>query len=277
MANDKKGSEVPAHMTAVASRYLVAGERTVWQGKPATIVIIGRGVLLTILGIAILVSMGLSQDWPSIAIAVVACLLMIVVDKRYGLFIGLTGIVAVAVVAILGSNGAIWLLTVPLALALIYLMANVIYLSRVLFIISDQRIITRYGIISLRYAELDIDRIQNVTVLQPWYERILGYGDFYFATSGEKGGIDYQRPGIKLMSGGAVTWEDVGKPFDVVRKVNEVIHPVSGISREAIVVGPPPGIKDAEERLRQLSDLSVKGLISQQEYQQRRDEILRQL
>ena len=69
-------------------------------------------------------------------------------------------------------------------------------------------------------------------MIQPWYERFLGYGDVYYATAGEKGGIDYQRPGIKLMSGGEVTWEDVGNPFSVVKKVNEIIHSSESIQRE---------------------------------------------
>jgi hypothetical protein len=273
MAKDKKGSEISVHMKAVANKYLVDGERIIWQGKPATIVIIGRGVLITALSIVLLIFMWLWHDWMSIAIALVACLLMMITDKRYGLIIGLVGVIVIVLVEVLGTN---WLLGLPLALSLFYLMVNIIYLGRVLFMITDQRIITRYGIISLRYAELDIERIQNITVIQPWYERMLGFGDVYFATSGEKGGIDYQRPGIKLMSGGAVTWENVGKPFDVVRKVNEIIHPIDQIKKEGGAVH-PLGQNDAEERLRQLSDLSVKGLISQQEYQQKREELLKKL
>jgi hypothetical protein len=39
----------------------------------------------------------------------------------------------------------------------------------------------------------------------------------------------------------------------------------------------PQVVNDAEERLKQLSELNTKGLISQQEYQQKRDEILKKL
>lgn len=276
MAEDKRGSSISARMSVVGGKYLVSGERTIWQGKPATIVIIGRGVVITALSILLLISMMLGKDWTLIAIALIACLFMIVVDRRYGLIIGVAGIIVILLHAIVDTTLTNWLLFAPLGLSLIYLMANIIYLGRVLFMITDHRIITRYGIISLRYAELSVDRIQNLTVLQPWYERMLGYGDVYFATSGEQGGIDYQRPGIKLMSGGAVTWENVSKPFDVVRMVNEIIHPSESARKDGGSV-PISKVNDAEERLRQLSELSVKGLISQQEYQQKRDEIMRQL
>ena len=40
-------------------------------------------------------------------------------------------------------------LLVPLIYSLVYLLVHIIYLTHVLFIITDQRIITRYGIFSL--------------------------------------------------------------------------------------------------------------------------------
>jgi Short C-terminal domain len=36
-------------------------------------------------------------------------------------------------------------------------------------------------------------------------------------------------------------------------------------------------VNDADERLKKLNELSAEGLISQQEYQQKRDEILKKL
>jgi len=78
------------------------------------------------------------------------------------------------------------------------------------------------------------------------------------------------------MSEGEVYWEDVGNPFGVVKKVNEIIHSFESIQMEKGEVRPQV-VNDAEERLKQLSELSTKGLISQQEYQQKRDEILKKL
>jgi len=277
MAEGSSDDKVGARYSDVAKRYLVGGETLQWQGKPATVVIVGRGVILTALALVFMVCLWFwPEDLGALAIALVACVLMMVTDTRYGLIVGAVGIVIVLIVWALGTDGLLlWLVIFPLAYSLVYLLANVIYLGRVLFVITDRRIITRYGIFSLRYAELNIERIQNITVLQPWYERLLGYGDVFFATAGEQGGIDYQKPGIKLMSGGAVTWEDVSKPFEVVRKVNDITHSAGRATSDNRAAS--SGISDAEVRLRQLSDLSVKGLISQQEYQQKRDEILRKL
>jgi hypothetical protein len=278
MAEGQKGPNKFFDTGAEASKYLVDGETIHWQGKPATIVIIGRGALLVILALIYTISLWLGpKDAASIVVAFIASALMIILDRRYGLIIGAVGIVIIPLVYLFGTSGAMALaLLVPLIYSLIYLLVHVIYLTRVLFVITDQRIITRYGIFSLTYAELDIDRIQNVTVIQPWYERFLGYGDVFYATAGEQGGIDYQRPGIKLMSGGAVTWENVGNPFGVLKKVNEIIHSYESIQEERGEAWHEV-VNDAEERLKQLSELSAEGLISQQEYRQKRDEILKKL
>jgi hypothetical protein len=278
MTEGQKGPNKFFDMGANASKYLVDGEAIHWQGKPATIVIVGRGVLLVILSLIYTISVWRGQmDAASIAVAFISCILMMIADRRYGLIVGVAGIVIIPLVYLFGTSGLMVLvLLVPLIYSLIYLLVHIIYLTRVLFVITDQRIITRYGIFSLRYAELDLDRIQNVTVIQPWYERFLRYGDVYFATAGEEGGIDYQRPGIKLLKGGEVTWEDVGNPFGVVKKVNEIIHSYESIQREKGEVQPQV-VNDAEERLKELSELSTKGLISQQEYEQKRDEILKEL
>lgn len=278
MAEGQKGPNKFFDTGAEASKYLVDGETIHWQGKPATIVIIGRGALLVILALIYTISLWLGpKDAASIVVAFIASALMIILDRRYGLIIGAVGIVIIPLVYLFGTSGAMALaLLVPLIYSLIYLLVHVIYLTRVLFVITDQRIITRYGIFSLTYAELDIDRIQNVTVIQPWYERFLGYGDVFYATAGEQGGIDYQRPGIKLMSGGAVTWENVGNPFGVLKKVNEIIHSYESIQEERGEAWHEV-VNDAEERLMQLSELSAEGLISQQEYRQKRDEILKKL
>jgi hypothetical protein len=262
-----------------ASEYLIGGETVKWQGKPAAIVILGRGLVLTFLSLSYLGAM-LSykpDDWVAIAIALFASFVMIVVERRVGLLAGLSGIAIAGAVALgwLSMEKYPWAAIIPLIFSLLALLFNMIYLGRVLFLVTDRRIITRYGLFSLRYADLGVDKVQNVTLIQPWYERILGYGDIYFATAGEKGGIDYQAPGIRLMTGGAVTWENVSKPFEVVKIASEVMHP--GAMPVRIVGDYPSATPDAQQRLKELNDLKDKGLISDKEYEEKRKDILGKL
>ena len=71
---------------ADASRYLVDGESIYWQGKPATIVIVGRGALLVILALIYTIALWLGpKDTAAIAVAFISCASMMIVDRRYGL------------------------------------------------------------------------------------------------------------------------------------------------------------------------------------------------
>jgi hypothetical protein len=263
-----------------ASDYLVSGEDIKWSGKPAAIVILGRGLLLLLFALVYLGSMlaydGNRGNPLPIAVAVIACLLMMWDERRIGLLGGLIGI-GIAVVAMISNGGLGFWYLIPLVFALIALLINYLYLNRVLFVITDRRVITRYGIFTLRYAEIGVDKIQNVTVIQPWYERLLGYGDIYFATSGEKGGIDYESPGIKLRSGGAVSWENVGQPFMVNKIASSVVNPVA---MPVMVVNQQPSQPvsgTTSDRLKELEALKQKGMITQQEYDDKRKQILEKL
>jgi membrane protein YdbS with pleckstrin-like domain len=213
----------------------------------------------------------------AVGIAVFVCIVMMVTERRLGLIGGLAGI-AVAVWAVLDKSGIGWYwFLIPLAFAILALLVNYIYLSRVMFVVTDRRVLTRYGIFTLHYADIGVDKIQNVTVMQPWYERILGFGDIYFATAGEKGGIDYESPGIKLMTGGAVSWENVTKPFEVIKVASAIIHP--GATPVMIINQPtqPMTPSGTQDRLRELDELEQKGLISKQEYDEKRKQILDRL
>ncbi len=278
-----KGSSVVSRIASGSppSDYLTGGETVKWQGKPAAIYILGRGLLLTAFSLIYLTCMALYNadraNLLAIGIAVFVCILMIPTERRIGLIGGLAGI-AIAVWAVLDKSGIGWYwFLIPLAFAILTLFGNYIYLSRVMFVITDRRVLTRYGIFTLHYADIGVDKIQNVTVMEPWYERIFGFGDIYFATAGEKGGIDYESPGIKLMTGGAVSWENVGKPFEVVKVASAIIHP--GATPVMIVNQPMPQMTpaNAQDRLKELDELMQKGLISKQEYEEKRKQILERL
>jgi len=279
MGESKGGSLLSrAASGAPASDYLISGENIKWQGKPAAIIIMGKGLLLTAFALIYLVLMELfyssNDDILMLAIAVLACLLMIVTDrKKLGLVGGLAGIAILTWTVMVGEPLEWYWYLIPLAFALLLLTINYIYLSRVLFVVTDQRIITRYGIFTLRYADTGIEKVQSVTTIQPWYERIFGYGDVFFATAGEKGGIDYESPGIKLMSGGAVSWENVGKPFEVTKIASAVIH----MDATPVTIVGQQGKMSAAEKLEKIEDLRKRGIISQEEYERERKEALEEL
>jgi len=109
----------------------------------------GKGLLLTAFALIYEVLMGLfyesSDDILVLVIAAVACLLMILTDrKKLCLVGGLAGIAILTWTALIDRPLDWYMYLIPLAFALLLLIINFVYLSRVLFVVTDQRIITRY-------------------------------------------------------------------------------------------------------------------------------------
>ena len=74
--------------------------------------IVGRGVLLTALALVFAICLWLApEDLWAIVIALVSSVLMMVVDTRYGLIVGISGIVIALLVWALGNDG--WRTTMP--------------------------------------------------------------------------------------------------------------------------------------------------------------------
>lgn len=163
----RKGNSLAYRVTCGAppSDHLISGEVVKWQGKPAAAIILGRGLHLTIFGLIYLISMVLffkedHDNLLAVGIGAIACNLMIV-ERRLGLIGGMAGL-AIATWSFLAGSAIAWYwFLVPLAFALLSLLIDYIYLSRVLFVITDRRIISRYGVFTLRYADTGIDKVQN--------------------------------------------------------------------------------------------------------------------
>lgn len=79
------------------------------------------------------------------------------------------------------------------------------------------------------------------------------------------------------MSGGAVEWENVGRPFEVMKAASAII--LSGETPVVVVNQPMPSseVDITDERLREFDELLQKRMISQEEYERKRRQILDRL
>ncbi|MSR41195.1 MAG: PH domain-containing protein [Phycisphaerales bacterium] len=78
------------------------------------------------------------------------------------------------------------------------------------FVLTDRRIITRRGIVSVRLFEAPLAKLQHSIVVQSVSERVLGLGTIGFATAGSDTFV--------------AMWETVRRPFEVHRTVLEAIE-----------------------------------------------------
>ncbi len=276
------------------TKHLVTGESIQWEGRPSIIVYFLRSLLLFLFGAAFgilaYMQMGTTIDFTNLnsyilMIAMfVLVLLMVGAHRRWGTIEALVALVLVVLLFLsFDLNPAFYF--GPMIIGLVAFLFEYVLWSHTYFAISDRRIMTQYGVFNLMFADTQIDRVQNVTVVQPLIERIFGFGDIMFATAGEMGGIKSDDQNERMRAGGAIVWEDVPKPF-VVRKIAEEI--IFRSTRPAVQYVPQPYSApmvaaapiqsiEAEERLVKLKEMREKNLISEVEYQQKRQEILGRL
>jgi membrane protein YdbS with pleckstrin-like domain len=273
---------------------LVPGEQILWEGRPSVIVYFLRSLILTIFGTIFAVSAFIqagtainTSDMGSyifLLVMVALTILMFVVHRKWGIFQGIVAIVAMVLAAV-QLDGAWPIYFGPLVIGLIALSVEYLVWSHTYFAISDRRIMTQTGIFSLKFVDTQIDRIQNVSVVQPFVERIFGYGDVMFATAGEMGGIDSDAWNQKMGTGGAIVWDNIPRPFEVRRIAeNIILHATKPqmqyAPQPAATPAPAPSASyavEATERLAKLKEMRDKNFITEEEYQQKRQEIISRL
>jgi membrane protein YdbS with pleckstrin-like domain len=273
----------------------VTGETIQWEGRPSIIVYFVRSLMLFILG-ALFFVFYIFQGTQAINLAnfgtyiwiigmFILVILMVGVHRRWGAVEGLIGLILILLLVLGFRNLEFYIL--PMVIGFVAFLFEYVAWSHTYFAISDRRIMTQYGVFNLMFADTQIDRVQNVTVVQPLMERILGYGDVMFATAGEMGGIKSDDHYERMRQGGAIVWEDVPKPFQVRKVAEEIIfhstqprvqyvqQPVAVVPPVAPAPTPAPITSvEAEERLTKLKEMRDKNLITEEEYQKKRLEIL---
>ena len=126
------------------------------------------------------------------------------------------------------------------------------------FVITNDRIIFRQGVIAKSGIEIPLDRVNNVNFNQSVFERILGAGDLLIESGGEDG---QQR------------FTDVRKP----QNVQNLIHAqVEGKSRQrgAYSSAPVAAPLDVASQLEKLEGLHQRGSLSQEEFDAQKARLL---
>jgi membrane protein YdbS with pleckstrin-like domain len=126
------------------------------------------------------------------------------------------------------------------------------------FVLTSERLIYRRGLLARHAREIPIERLNDVTVSQSLWERLMGYGDVLVQAVGEPGRLPVH---------------DLPHP----RRVQDAISraAASGPSEPA-AVGPGAGASVVEQ-LHHLVDLRDRGVISREEFQRIKEDLIRRL
>lgn len=166
---------------------------------------------------------------------------------------------------------------------LLGLAVNYIRWTRTSFALTNRRVLTQYGVFSTKFADCAHDKIQNSVVNKPFLQTILGYGEIVFATAGFRGGINSGSREKWMADGGGVYWNGIPHPAELKAYAEHVIESskqqvkMQDYQMMANVMGQKqtvPNKASIEERLAKAKQLRESNMISQDEYEQMRKNIL---
>ncbi len=133
------------------------------------------------------------------------------------------------------------------------------------FVVTNRRVIRRVGLYAREIQQAPLEKIQDITVEQGNVGRMLGYGTVILETASEKGMLTFPY----LATPEAFRNHVWGQA--------PAAEPSAGASSAS--ASPPPGaaFSSARARLEELESLRQRGLLSQEEYAAKRQEILSNL
>ncbi len=152
-----------------------------------------------------------------------------------------------------------WLAAAFVLIGLVGFLARRIRVSRDEFVVTNRRVIRRVGLFAREVQNAPLEKIQDITVEQGIFGRMLGYGTVIVETASENGMLIFP----KIAS-------PEGLRTNVWRQA-----PSAGQTRSEVPATPEPPTLEA--RLEELESLKQRGLLSAEEYAAKRQEILSHL
>jgi uncharacterized membrane protein YdbT with pleckstrin-like domain len=175
----------------------------------------------------------------------------------------LGALVAAVLLQSVDSGLLTWLGVAIVVVALINLAVVYGKWATTFFVLSSERLIFRTGVLTKRGIEIPLNRINNVNFRQSLFERLIGAGDLLVESAGESGQSRFS---------------DIRKP-DAVQ--NEIYRQVEnqrrsgGQAPEADPVDSAPvGGSSTSQLLEELNEMRRGGLISAEEFEAKRRDVL---
>ena len=132
------------------------------------------------------------------------------------------------------------------------------------FVVTSDRIVFRTGVLSKHGRDIPLERVNDITSNQTFFERIIGAGDLLIESAGERG---------------QQTFSDIPHPDHVQQ---EIYRQMEGNAARAMSAGvrpapAAPATPSVTEQISALADLRDRGAISETEFEAKKAELLKRL
>jgi uncharacterized membrane protein YdbT with pleckstrin-like domain len=122
------------------------------------------------------------------------------------------------------------------------------------FVLTNDRLITRSGVLSRQTREIPLERINDLACHQSIFERVIGSGDLMVESGGERGQEKFS---------------NVAHPFDVQNTIHRTIE-----TAQSVGLGTRSGGDSVPEQIEKLDELRQRGVISEAEFQDKKRKLL---
>jgi uncharacterized membrane protein YdbT with pleckstrin-like domain len=136
-----------------------------------------------------------------------------------------------------------------------------------LWIVTNLRVIDEHGVFSNNSKETPLDKINNVSYRQPLLGRIFDYGNVQIQSAAESGSTVHkmvERP--NLLKDTITQYQESYKQEKIKEHAQSLANAVGGNEKINKI--------DISEELTKLHDLKEKGIITEEDFQKRKEKIL---
>jgi uncharacterized membrane protein YdbT with pleckstrin-like domain len=141
------------------------------------------------------------------------------------------------------------------------------------FVVTDDRVIYRTGVIAKRGVEIPMERINNINFHQGIWERIIGAGDLDIESAGKDGQSHFDD-----------VWHPDGVQQELYRQMEANAkkravwgNPAPVAAPAAPASAPAPATPSVPEQLQQLADLRDRGVITAEEFETKKAQLLERM
>jgi uncharacterized membrane protein YdbT with pleckstrin-like domain len=154
------------------------------------------------------------------------------------------------------TAGLIALYAVGAFLLLFYSLRVAVRWATSHFVVTNERVIHRQGLIAKNSMEIPLDRLQNVRFHQGVFERMIGAGDLILESAGEQG---------------TNTFSQIRRPEHVQKTIYEHAETYTSRIQGGARQEAPPSMT---QELQRLADLRDRGAITEEEFQAQKARLL---
>ena len=150
--------------------------------------------------------------------------------------------------------------------------------ARTYFVVTNQRVVYRTGVVARKGAEIPLDRITNINFNQRIFERMIGAGNLEVQSAGEQGTttFDFVRhpDGVQQEIYRQMDARETRQSSTGATAVGDAVAQALAAQQEPAAPAPAPSGADVPEQIEQLARLRDAGHITPEEFEAKKAELL---